>query len=79
MNSPLVKLDDKWVPLYRIVWVSDLPHFCGEADCMHEGDYEVRLDVEDSVWVNAEGRDEAIGQLSRWCGDPGPPDDEHDF
>ena len=79
MNSPLIKLDDKWVPLYRIVYVSDLPHFCGEPDCMHEGDYEVRLDVEDSIWVNAEGRDAAVTELSRWCGDPGSMDDEPNY
>ncbi len=70
MDSPIVKVDDKHVPLYRVVWVSDVPHFCGEDDCMHEGDYEVRLDVEDSIWTNNQGRDLVLAALNRWCSDP---------
>ncbi len=70
MDSPIVKVDDKHVPLYRIVWISDVPHFCGEDDCMHEGDYEIRLDVDDSIWTNGNGRDEVIRALNRWCSDP---------
>lgn len=70
MDSPLVLVDDKHVPLYRIVWVADVPHFCGEDDCQHEGDYEVRLDVDDSLWTNQAGRDMVIDTLNRWCGDP---------
>ena len=70
MESPLVLIDDKHVPLFRIVWVSDVPHFCGEDDCMHEGDYEVRLDVDDSIWVNADERDITILAIKKWCSDP---------
>ncbi len=70
MDAPLIKLDDKWIPLYRIVWVADVPHFCGEPDCMHEGDYEIRLDVDDSIWCSGEGRDEAVAALKKWCSDP---------
>jgi hypothetical protein len=70
MDSPIVKVDDKHVPLYRIVWVSDVPHFCGEDDCMHEGDYEIRLDVDDSIWTNREERDVVVEALNRWCSDP---------
>ena len=70
MDSPLIKIDDKHVPLYRIVWVSDVPHFCGEDDCMHEGDYEVRLDVDDSLWTNNRDRDSLIDALNKWCSDP---------
>ena len=66
----IVKVDDKHLPLYRIVWVSDVPHFCGEDDCMHEGDYEIRLDVDDSIWTNGSGRDAVVKALNRWCGDP---------
>ena len=69
MASPIVVVDDKHVPLYRIVWVSDVPHFCGEDDCMHEGDYEIRLDV-DSLWVNGKNRDVAVAALNQWCSDP---------
>ncbi len=70
MDSPIVKVDDKHVPLYRVVWISDVPHFCGEDDCMHEGEYEVRLDVDDSIWTNGEGRDAVLGALNKWCSDP---------
>lgn len=76
MDSPMIKIDDKWLPLYRIVWVADVPHFCGEPDCMHEGDYEVRLDVDDSIWCNADGRDEAIKALNKWCSGPGGQDND---
>ena len=77
MDSPLVIIDDKHVPLYRIVWISDVPHFCGEDDCMREGEYEVRLDVDDSLWTSSAGRDEVLQALSAWCGDPGT--DEGDW
>ena len=70
MDAPLIKIDDKWVPLYRIVWIADVPHFCGEPDCMHEGDYEVRLDVDDSIWTSGPGRDQALADLKKWCSDP---------
>jgi hypothetical protein len=70
MDRPIIKIDDKHVPLYRIVWVSEVPHFCGEEDCMHEGDYEIRLDVDDSLWTNRSGRDDVVTALNRWCGDP---------
>ncbi|MCG8649196.1 MAG: hypothetical protein MI861_05150 [Pirellulales bacterium] len=76
MDSPIVKVDDKHVPLYRIVWISDVPHFCGEEDCMHEGDYEVRLDVDDSIWTNGPGRDEVLQALAKWCSDPRLENDE---
>ena len=70
MYSPIIIVDDKHVPLYRIVWVSDVPHFCGEEDCMHEGDYEIRLDSDDSLWVVAKERDNVIEELTKWCSDP---------
>lgn len=69
MDSPVLVIDDKHVPLYRVVWISDVPHFCGEEDCMHEGDYEIRLDV-DSLWVNGKSRDVAVEALTNWCSDP---------
>ena len=76
MDSPLLKIDDKWIPLYRIVYVAAVPHFCGEPDCMHEGEYEVRLDVDDSIWTNGPGRDETLAALSKWCNGPASGDDE---
>ena len=73
MNSPIIIVDDKHVPLYRIVWVSDTPHFCGEEDCTCEGKYEVRLDVDDSLWTHGDGRDQVVEALNGWCGDPTEP------
>ena len=70
MDSPIIKIDDKHIPLYRIVWISDTPHFCGEDDCTREGYYEVRLDVDDSIWTNGAERDVALKALTAWCGDP---------
>ena len=79
MTHGLIKLDDKWIPLYRILWVADVPHFCGEPDCMHEGDYEVRLEADDSIWTNTQGRDAAIQSLSEWSTGPPPEDGKGDL
>jgi hypothetical protein len=43
---------------------------CGDEECMHEGDYEIRLDVDDSLWTNGEGRDSVVAALNRWGSDP---------
>ena len=59
-------IDDKHIPLYRVLWISDVPHFCGEDDCIAEGRYEVRLEQDESVWANREERDRIIGALERW-------------
>jgi hypothetical protein len=65
-------IDDKHVPLYRIAWLSQVPHFCGGDDCQHEGDYEVRLDCGDSVWAAVEERDAAMQALQDWQAGSGP-------
>ncbi|MBN2578074.1 MAG: hypothetical protein JXB10_03705 [Pirellulales bacterium] len=64
--SALIKIDDKHVPAWRIAWISDLPHFCGSADCTREGQYEVRLDNGESVWGNQEERNAALESLETW-------------
>jgi hypothetical protein len=66
MPSVFCKVDDKHVPLYRVVWVSDVPHFCGEADCLAEGRYEIRLEQDESVWANTEERDGLMTALENW-------------
>ena len=50
--SAFCLVDDKHVPLYRILWVSELPHFCGSDDCQQEGDTKF-------VWTRGIG----LGQL----------------
>ena len=67
-------VDDKHVPLYRIMWIAATPHFCGEEDCMREGYYEVRLEQGDSVWANAGERDRVIEMIDQWQGGMDTPD-----
>src|SRR5437868_13196026 len=50
-------VDDKHIPLYRILWVAAVPHFCGHEDCTQEGNYEIRLEQGESVWASREERD----------------------
>ena len=57
MASIFASIDDKHVPLYRILWVSDIPHFCGQEECTVEGRYEIRLESEESVFATREQRD----------------------
>ena len=69
-SAPIfVLVDDKHIPVYRIMWVSDVPHFCGNEDCQCEGDYEVRLEQDESIWASRIERDEvlmeALGPLRR--------------
>jgi hypothetical protein len=74
--SILCRVDDKFVPLYRVMWVAALPHFCGEEDCTREGFYEVRLEQGESVWASDKERDEMNKRLEQWQGGLGPPDEE---
>ena len=65
------KVDDKHVPVVRVLWISDVPPFCGSDDCMAEGRYEIRLESDESVWATREERDNMISALERWHGDDG--------
>ena len=66
MPSVFCTVDDKHIPLYRVMWISDIPHFCGHSDCMHEGDYEVRLEQDESVWASREERDNMLSAIDAW-------------
>lgn len=66
MSTVFCKIDDKFVPIYRVMWIADLPHFCGEEDCMREGQYEVRLEQDESVWATREERDAALSAVESW-------------
>ena len=68
MRSIFCKIDDKHVPLYRVLWVSDLPHFCGEEDCLCEGQYEIRLENDESVWGTRIERDAMLKAIEEWQG-----------
>ena len=76
--SIMCRIDDKLIPLYRVMWVAATPHFCGEEDCVREGFYEIRLEQGESVWANAEERDKMQRQLEMWQGGLGPAG-ENDF
>lgn len=67
MSSVLCKIDDRHIPLYRVLWVADLPHFCGHDDCQYEGRYEVRLEMDESVWANRDERDRLLQELEAWA------------
>ncbi len=72
MSSILCTVDDKHVPLYRILWVSEVPHFCGDDDCLYEGRYEVRLEQDESVWANRDERDNVLSAIEEWQMGGGP-------
>jgi hypothetical protein len=54
------------------MWVSELPHFCGEEDCSREGQYEVRLELDESLWATRIERDDLITALEAWQGGAEP-------
>ncbi len=76
--SILCRVDDKLVPLYRVMWLAATPHFCGEDDCTREGCYEIRLEQGESVWAKSVERDKMQEQLELWQGGLGGPEGEDD-
>lgn len=66
MSSIFCTVDDKHVPFFRVLWIADVPHFCGEPDCIAEGRYEIRLEHDESVWANAEERDNMLASMEVW-------------
>ena len=77
--SILCLVDDKQIPLYRVMWVAATPHFCGEEDCIREGYYEIRLEQGESVWANQDERDDMIQMLESWQGGEGLSSEEEDW
>jgi len=77
MYSNFTQVDDKFVPLYRVMWVAAVPHFCGDEACEREGQYEICLEQGESVWATLIERDEMLKSLDDWSGgspdDPSPP------
>ena len=68
MGSVFCNVDGKHVPLYRVMWISELPHFCGHEDCVCEGQYEIRLEQEESVWASRQERDNMLAAIESWRG-----------
>ena len=71
-------VDDKHVPLYRVIWVSAIPHYCGSPECEQEGNYEIRLEQGESVWANQRDRDAMLAALESWQGGFAPPEGEEE-
>ncbi len=68
--SAFCKIDDKHVPLYRVLWASDVPHFCGSQQCQREGRYEIRLEQDESLWCSRTDRDAVLAAIETWQGEP---------
>lgn len=64
--SIFCRVDDKHVPLYRVIWVSATPHFCGEPDCQCEGLYEVALEGGESVWATHDEQKKVLSMIEEW-------------
>jgi hypothetical protein len=75
--SIFCRVDDKFIPLYRVMWVAATPHFCGSDDCEREGQYEIRLEQEEVVWANVSERDGMLAALEAWQGDYPSAEDGH--
>lgn len=71
-------VDDKHVPLYRVLWVAATPHFCGSESCQREGFYEVRLEQGEAVWASQKERDQLLEALEEWAGGAGPEDEDEE-
>lgn len=78
MSSIFCLVDDKHLPLYRVMWLANVPHFCGEEDCLCEGRYEIRLEQGESIWANREERDTVLAALNSWQGEIGFDEDVED-
>jgi hypothetical protein len=76
MSSVFFVVDDKYVPLYRVMWIASTPHFCGEEDCQREGFYEVRLEQGESVWAKTDERDALLEAVEQWANGEPPEEDD---
>lgn len=79
MRGIFTKIDDKHVPLYRVLWIADVPHFCGSEECEVEGRYEVRLEADESLFGTREERDDLLDALETWHSGGPDQDPESDW
>jgi hypothetical protein len=64
--SIFCRIDDKIVPLYRVLWVSATPHYCGEAECQCEGLHEVALEGGESLWAKFDEKERLLQMIEEW-------------
>ena len=76
MSTVFFVVDDKYVPLYRVMWIASTPHYCGEEDCEREGFYEVRLEQGESVWAKTAERDALLEAVEQWANGEPPEEGE---
>ncbi len=67
--SVFCQIDDKHVPLYRVVWISVVPHFCGSEECQREGLYEVQLEQGETLWATADEQARTLHAIEAWHGE----------
>jgi len=70
--SIFCRIDDKHIPLYRVLWIAATPHFCGEADCEVEGMHEIALEGGESVWGSFDEKEKLIQLIEEWQQGEGP-------
>ena len=66
--SIFCRVDDKHVPLYRVLWIAATPHFCGDAECQCEGLHEVALEGGESVWAKFDEKERLLQMIEEWQG-----------
>lgn len=59
-------IDNKHIPLARILWIAELPHYCGSEECEREGTYQLQLEQGEVVWATRAERDAALEALRQW-------------
>lgn len=64
--SIFCRIDDKHVPLYRVLWISATPHFCGEPECQCESLHEVALEGGESVWAQFDEKERLLQMIEDW-------------
>ena len=60
------RIDDKQIPLYRVLWVSATPHYCGEAECQCEGMYEVAIEGGEPIWARFDEKEKLMTMIEDW-------------
>ena len=66
MSNIFCRIDDKHVPIYRVLWVAATPHFCGEAECQCEGLHEIALEGGESVWARFDEKEKLLAMIEDW-------------
>ena len=69
-------VDDKHIPLYRVMWIAATPHFCGAERLRSRGLLRSAPRTGRVGVGQYRGRDGILAALESWQGGTGPTDDE---